>query len=112
MSAKKDWENINIGCMFCEINNAIGELQKVIEDDKELSERYFTREEYVKVVEVLRLLDVKRSLVMSRIHKIYHEANEVSEETQDSLDGEEYRIEEDDKDDGYVGVICLRRKDA
>ena len=106
-----DWEMVNLGCMFSEINNTIGELQRVIEDDKQMSERYFTREEYKKVVDVLKMLDVKRSQILDRIHDVFVESEKSSDETQeDEESDEEYRIEEEDEsDDRMVRIICVRR---
>ena len=122
MTGRDDWERVNLGCLFSEMNNSIGEFQRVLEDDKQFRERFLSEEEYYKIADVIRLLGAKRFEVIGRIDRIFESAKaeedekskeDDSEKKEDSEEeDEEYRIEPESEEiqSNIAGIVIHLRK--
>lgn len=116
MTGRDDWERVNLGVLFSDMNNSIEELQKVLVDDKQFRERFLSEEEYYKIVDVAKLMDAKRLEVMNRIDRIFESAKAEEDEEFEENDSEEedveYRIEDESEEtrSNIAGIVIHLHK--
>lgn len=124
MTKRTDWENVNMGCMFVCMNEAVNNLSRAVTDDDVLSEHMLSEEDREKISEVILILDRCRNGLVEMMNDMfvedarlrrYGESEDESEEQKEEND--EYNIVDDDEAvkammnlNQFIIALCRRKK--